>query len=633
MICAAMAISAISCNEKIPQEGGAEEPASLSINLLPPQASISLTRSISFPDGGGKLAADPFSDPSEWTAWERAIDGQGLYRVTLFLLERDTHNLVGYRDIYYKSEDVDDLNGWWDGEKVQKDEKYGRQVALTFNYDNPLHKSSSSGESIERLHRGPYRMVIVANWSAIGPEDLKPWPENIAEYGGLGSDRQNNFKTYVDQIIDKFMDNIDNKALAFDDENNYPYMEFGDWVLRSSDHFVCYPIPQPLVLVQDITLQPGMNRIEGQLRRCYSRIRVTVENLSSKELTVNSLEFCETFTKNATYLFDDPSLPNRCYNIERLNNVIKELQEAGEDIPTAVKGAVQPTFSYSLVQYPVDEQDKPDKVIIQGVGSGDNSKTIFDGYILENRDEENPLEYTIDLEYAGETRNTYVLSDPTDGICSTDKLKDGGMYAIKCQHSATGMRFLTAGTNTVETFSYPDIDASSLPRELDHTLVWQLESVSEGSDRYYIKAVGDTPYYIGNPNGYTNNIILTAENEVSFTLSSDGSYIAMKSDTDPNQYIDINGNDYSNVGGYATIGQGSKFTLYEIDCESTTPGYSSPITLSTIDPVTSEVSPVNTIARNDFINILITVSYNPDTGDFMFKVKDWNKVEGDIEFN
>ena len=55
--------------------------------------------------------------------------------------------------------------------------------------------------------------------------------------------------------------------------------------------------------------------------------------------------------------------------------------------------------------------------------------------------------------------------------------------------------------------------------------------------------------------------------------------------------------------------------------------------MTTIDPVTSVVSPVNTIKRNDFINVLISVSYNKEFGDFEFEVKPWEEVSGSIEFN
>ena len=62
--------------------------------------------------------------------------------------------------------------------------------------------------------------------------------------------------------------------------------------------------------------------------------------------------------------------------------------------------------------------------------------------------------------------------------------------------------------------------------------------------------------------------------------------------------------------------------------------YSAPADLTRIDPETAVVSDVHTIARNDFINIVVTVSYNENSGEFMFKVKDWNgPVNGEIEYN
>ena len=62
--------------------------------------------------------------------------------------------------------------------------------------------------------------------------------------------------------------------------------------------------------------------------------------------------------------------------------------------------------------------------------------------------------------------------------------------------------------------------------------------------------------------------------------------------------------------------------------------YSAPAKLTRIDPETAVVSDVHTIARNDFINIVVTVSYNENSGEFKFEVKDWNgPVNGEIEYN
>jgi hypothetical protein len=59
------------------------------------------------------------------------------------------------------------------------------------------------------------------------------------------------------------------------------------------------------------------------------------------------------------------------------------------------------------------------------------------------------------------------------------------------------------------------------------------------------------------------------------------------------------------------------------------------IPLKTIDNVTSQVSHVTNIKRNDFLDVLVTVQYVPDSenGYFTFVVEGWTKKEDNyIEF-
>ena len=49
-------------------------------------------------------ADNPFADDiSSWTDWEKVVDGRMMYRLTVFLIEKDTDYLVAYRDIYYRT--------------------------------------------------------------------------------------------------------------------------------------------------------------------------------------------------------------------------------------------------------------------------------------------------------------------------------------------------------------------------------------------------------------------------------------------------------------------------------------------------------------------------------------------------
>ena len=57
------------------------------------------------------------------------------------------------------------------------------------------------------------------------------------------------------------------------------------------------------------------------------------------------------------------------------------------------------------------------------------------------------------------------------------------------------------------------------------------------------------------------------------------------------------------------------------------------VILRTIDKTSGVVSDVHEIQRNDFIRVLVEVSYNPDKGDFEFYVNDWEIGGGEITFN
>jgi hypothetical protein len=57
------------------------------------------------------------------------------------------------------------------------------------------------------------------------------------------------------------------------------------------------------------------------------------------------------------------------------------------------------------------------------------------------------------------------------------------------------------------------------------------------------------------------------------------------------------------------------------------------IPITTIDKETGESVPMQKLSRNDFVNILVNVSYNDKSGEIEFEVSDWNEVEGDITFD
>ena len=548
---------------------------------------------------------NPFADNiSSWTDWEKVVDGRMMYRLTVFLIEKDTDYLVAYRDIYVGSPDLKDAassegpNGWYDGSSVDVSLNTSTQAQISFLYDHPLH--TSSGSSFERLQRGEYKLLAVANYSSVNGTKFNGQPSGVASYTGLGN---GTFDTYVDGIISEFktaQNSGTKKQFA-----SYPnYSKLVDYVLKSSSSsFICPAMPQPLTLAKEIELSPGMNTVSGELLRTFARIRLSVENMSNVDLTLHSLSFSTKTTKNQTYLFSLPETPDRVYSIG-----------------TATTGAPVVSSADAIVSFPAGGTK------VYNVASGNNTKTLFDAYILESRGATGDYTYTLDLEYVGEA--SIPQYEKTFTAISTVKgLADGGFYLFQNQNKEK--RFLIADTPELQTI---DVELDDLPTVLDESMVMKLIRVAK--DQYYIQTqYGGTTYYFGTPETNTNIPMIPDQSSATvFTAGTANGYLTFKSNSGSKYYINVYGGQQDQVRGWSDNDYGSQFKLYAVNQVMKDPEYSDPIVLSTIDPVTSVVSPVNTIKRNDFINVLISVSYNKDLGDFEFEVKDWNEVSGNIEF-
>lgn len=537
-------------------------------------------------------ADDPFADDiSSWTDWEKVVDGRMMYRLTVFLIEKDTDYLVAYRDIYDGSADLtassEGPNGWYDGSSVNVSLKTSTQAQISFLYDHPLHKAIDES-SFERLQRGEYKLLAVANYSAYDT------------YPGLGG---GDFNTYVNGIISEFKYNQENGTeKAFASYANYSNLV--NYVLKSSSSFICPAMPQPLTLAKEIELSPGMNTISGELLRTFSRIRLSVENMSNVDLTLHSLSFSSNTTKDQTYLFSLPESPDRVYEV-------------------GTKKAPVVSSSDAIISFPTDGTK------VAKVASGDNTKTVFDAYVLESRDLSNNYTYTLDLEYEGEDPVAqYVMTSTV--ISEVADLTDNGLYLFQNQNNQK--RFLIASSDYLQTV---DVELADLPTSLDGSMVMKLIRVGWRRDQYYIQTqYGGTTYYFGNPSTDVNIPMISVQSSATvFTAGNANNNLTFKSNRRPKYYINVYGGQQDQVRGWNDNDGGSQFKLYVVKQVMKAPKYSDPIVLSTIDPVTSVVSPVNTIKRNDFINVLVSVSYNKDFGEFEFEVKPWNEVSGSIEFN
>lgn len=263
------------------------------------------------------LASDPKNQGGSWTNWEKFVDGALLYNVTLFVI-KEGGTLVGYRDFYYNSEDdKGDINAdngfcFWDETKyiVDQTATTGTAVKATFSYENPM---DGHGD-IEKLTPGNYTLIAVANYAPIvasGTEGLLNTTLGLGAeqiYAGLGSvaedDGNNNglggsFTSIIDNIIGTSFNGVD----GFNQEK---YPNFFNYKLNSGTDRVCKQLPQPLVMIREVTLNTGENQVSGLLSRTFARVRLEVKNNDKSSLIgVSGLSFQDNYASQNAYLFND----------------------------------------------------------------------------------------------------------------------------------------------------------------------------------------------------------------------------------------------------------------------------------------------------------------------------------------
>ena len=362
-------------------------------------------------------------------------------------------------------------------------------------------------------------------------------------------------------------------------------------------------VVQPLSLMKDIELHAGNNVVDGELVRTFARIRIEVKNNSGTlPLKIKSLTFSDNFTQMQAYVFDD-----------------------GTDRKYFDHTAAPVSTSSNALQPFTTDEDSDTKTI-----EAMTSSVVFDSYLLESRAADGEdYTYTLDLAYEGALSISYTFEPDWDSVISRISNLNVGeeSYFLIYNEQTNSTRYLSSGEDLVTTAT---LSSNSATVSTDN--VWQLISTGT-SNQYYIKNV-ETGLYMQTP--YVASVALGAT-PVTFSFAevryNRKYYITMKGG---DRYLSINNN--GNVQGEKENPKSeSRFRFYTVNKVASETGsgvitYSAPITLTTIDPITQQPSPVTTIKRNDFINVLVTVSYNPESSTLEFYVQDWNAGGGSVEF-
>lgn len=253
------------------------------------------------------IATDPKNSGNSWTNWDKFVDGALLYRVTIFVLDSD-NKLAAYRNFYSGNDIQADGttyggNGFYENSAVNTSATTGVAVKATFNASSPLHKG-------EQLQAGDYKVLAVANYAPIATTDaIFAEDETAQAYDGLGvaaedgksvANGDGDFTTLVNKII--------SAGVGFDFSTEDGQALF-NYTLNSGDDRVCKLMPQPLVMVRDVTLTNGQKTtLEGKLSRTFARIRLDVQNkiTSVNSVNIRDLQF-GTYASQKAYLFNDKS--------------------------------------------------------------------------------------------------------------------------------------------------------------------------------------------------------------------------------------------------------------------------------------------------------------------------------------
>lgn len=288
---------------------------------------------------------------------------------TLKLTLGATHMNVATRGI---SDDPENTNGEWTSEELLVDGRILKELALllldgntlvgTQNFSYADNATVTQDATFKGLVAGKsYRLIAIANYSGL---------QDFPAITGLS----------VNTDISTTLNSL------------YAY------TLDAGGDFVVTPQKQPLTLVQDITMPAsgGTYEVSGELVRTFARLRIEVANKSDiHDLTINGLSFNTPFAQQNAYLLTRP-------------------EDIDRNFEGFTKGMPTVTSTDALTQY----------VAGTTVSKGNNSKVLFDSYILESRNGDGGYRYTLDVEYKGAsfttttTKITLRTIDAVSGVAS-----------------------------------------------------------------------------------------------------------------------------------------------------------------------------------------------------------------------
>lgn len=377
---------------------------------------------------------------------------------------------------------------------------------------------------------------------------------------------------------------------------------------ESGSNLCKYTSPYPLSLkITDLNLEPGSNKVSGVLRRTYARLRIRVRNSSAlKDLKVTSLSFPENFVQKSAHLFNEGGTAN-----------------------------AQPLVTSADAITPFTAGTKVPKIDASGNVA---ETTIFDTYLLESNG--GTYNYTLGLEYGNEgvyKKDDKIVRDMND--ISNNSVN--GEFICLIYNGAT-KKYLCANTNTMKVESGTISDANNI----NSAFVWKFKNGN--NFKFDVQSAESSGYYMQaskmNANGVPLVDVPGSDNYFEVFTRTDALGLKSKNNShltvseSSNQVYGANsdGNEHNDNSQVPLSPQ--RFWLYKVNANSQGDNsapipHTETVPIRMTDKTTGISSQLTAIKRNDFIDMVVNVSYNEKTGEVAFETSGWNKVDNEMTFD
>ena len=552
--------------------------------------------------------------PEKMAVGALAVDGRIMAELIVLIVQDG--KIVAYREINRGSPDLDADNGFLDaGGNVDTTLVYSSRVKVSFS-----HHAAKHGEDIAR---GDCRIYAAA--LPYGDIAEKYYSELFSGFRKV-RDMLNNGQT-VD-FAQIYATRIDISSAVDGEVSDFPFLypKVGQWLSGETAS----------------TLHYGKNKARLELLRTAARMRVEITNNSSQPLLMNNLAFSKSFTRKDSWLFSRSDRTLNYYDTEL-------------GAPAVESNRAIVSFT-GTVENPV-------------VISSGERKAVFDGYINENRDLQNPFTYSLSVYYDG--MDAQFRADGTMSS-SPDSLKDGSTFYIsKYQRLEFLYHWFSGVDDRKEIIRTDGSTNEAIFYNPDRNYIWQVEHIDGDADGVFVlrslSTLHETKSYVSAPGystatsdiskmnytdpetgevfNYGSTIVLTDNMDRATRFkaisSADGSMVLQVVDRDGNDitlpykerqdcpvYLNVYGGISKKDIGFwpedAGPGTNCMFQFYPVH---------SVIGDATTMVVKENGTEVTEIRRNDFIRIHLKVSYNKNIGQFEFEVAPWDSKKTETTFD